>query len=137
MWTAVDDCGTSVQISQTITVEDHTAPTVTFTPADETIECPATPAFGEPTFSDACDATLSVTFLDASLPAVCPAVSVTRRTWTAVDDCGNSVQISQTITVEDHTAPTVTFSPADQPIVCPATTPRADHMFSDACDATL
>jgi hypothetical protein len=136
-WTAKDDCNNSVTCSQTITVQDTTAPTVTFCPSDQTIECPTTPTFGAPTFSDACDTSLTVTFADEELPATCPAIRVVKRTWTAKDDCDNSVTCSQTVTVRDTTAPTVTFCPADQTIQCPSTPSFGTPTFSDTCDTSL
>src|SRR6185436_2080104 len=136
-WTATDDSGNSVSTSQTITVEDNSAPTVASSPADATIECPAAPAFGTPTFSDMCDSTLTVTFADTSLPVSGKETTKTRRTWTATDDSGNSVSASQTITVEDNSAPTVASSPADATIECPAVPAFGTPTFSDTCDSTL
>ena len=50
------------------------------------------------------------------------------RTFTATDDAGNSSSASQTITVEDTTAPEFTFVPADYTVEC------SDEMLMD--DAT-
>src|SRR5438093_1598354 len=136
-WTATDACGNSATCSQTITAEDHTAPVVADCPADETIQCPAQPAFGTTVFTDACDSSLTVTFSDETLAASCPAVSKVRRTWTATDACGNSSSCSQTITVEDHTAPLVTSCPGDETIQCPATPAFGTPTFADDCDPNL
>src|SRR5947208_3808426 len=110
----------SVTCSQTITVIDSSAPTVASCPADATIQCPATPVFGTPVFSDTCDTNLTVTFVDASLGVSGSEVSKTQRTWTATDAHTNSVTCSQTITVIDSSAPTVASCPADATIQCPA-----------------
>jgi hypothetical protein len=136
-WTARDDCGHTVSCSQTITVEDRTVPVVVSCPPDMTIECPATPVFGTPAFSDTCDANLEVTFVDETLPATCPAILIVKRTWTARDDCGHTVSCSQTITVEDRTAPVVVSCPPDATIECPATPVFGTPAFSDTCDANL
>jgi hypothetical protein len=112
-WTATDTHTNSVTCSQTITVMDNAAPTVANCPADATIECPATPAFGTPTFSDTCDNNLTITFADQVLTVSGKEVSKTKRTWTATDAHNNSATCSQTITVMDNAAPTVANCPAD------------------------
>src|SRR5205823_6144962 len=136
-WTATDAHTKSVSCSQTITVIDSSAPTVTSCPADATIQCPATPVFGTPVFSDTCDTNLTVTFVDASLGVSGNEVSKTQRTWTATDAHTNSVTCSQTITVIDSSAPTVTSCPADATIECPATPVFGTPVFSDTCDTNL
>src|SRR6185503_13518759 len=136
-WTATDDNGNSVSTSQTITVEDNTAPTVASSLTDATIECPLAPSFGTPTFSDMCDSTLTVTFADTSLPVSGKEMTKTKRTWTATDDNGNSVSTSQTITVEDNTAPTVATTLADATIECSLAPSFGTPTFNDTCDSTL
>src|SRR6185436_9373907 len=135
--TATDDSGNFVTTAQTITVEDSAAPTVASSPADATIECPATPAFGTPTFSDACDNNLTITFADETLAVSGKEVSKTKRTWTATDAHNNAATCSQTITVTDNAAPTVANCPADATIECPATPAFGTPTFSDACDNNL
>lgn len=106
--TVTNQAGCMSTCNQTVSVSDTTPPTVVSCPSDATIQCPATPVFGTPTFSDECDTNLTVTFADQNLPASCPAVSKIKRTWTATDDGGNTVQCSQTITVQDTAGPVVT-----------------------------
>ena len=56
-WKARDICGNeSGTVSQTITVQDVTAPVISAAGADATIDCPATPVFTAPTATDTCDA---------------------------------------------------------------------------------
>src|SRR5207249_7008811 len=123
--------------SQTITVIDSSAPTVTSCQADATSECPAELVFCAPVFSDTCDTNLTVTFVDASLGVSGNEVSKTQRTWTATDAHTNSVSCSQTITVIDSSAATVTSCPADATIECPATPVFGAPVFSDTCDTNL
>src|SRR6185295_15329637 len=136
-WTATDAHNNSANCSQTITVTDNAAPTVANCPADATIECPATAVFGTPTFSDACDNNLTITFADQVLAVSGKEVSKTKRTWTATDAHNNSATCSQTITVMDNAAPTVANCPADATVECPATPAFGTPTFSDACDNSL
>jgi hypothetical protein len=120
-WTAVDECGNTTSGSQTITVQDTTAPELTI-PGDLTLECPAdtaTNATGVATAVDACSG-VDVSYND-SIEDGCGGSFVLKRTWTAIDECGNTVSAVQTITVEDTTAPELTL-PSDLTLECPAET---------------
>ena len=55
------------------------------------------------------------------------------RTFTATDDAGNSATASQTITVQDTTAPEFTFVPADYTVECSDEMPMDDATASDNC----
>jgi len=135
-WTATDACGNSSQKGQTISVTDNTAPVISGVGANQTIQCPAAPTFSNPTATDACDATPTLTFNDVTTPGNCPQEYSRTRTWTATDDCGNSSQASQTITVEDNTAPVISGVGGPQTIQCPATPTFSNPTATDACDAT-
>src|SRR5437763_5143242 len=80
-WTATDVHNNSTTCSQIITVLDSAAPTVASCPTDATIECPATPVFGTPEFSDVCATNLTVTFAVQALAISGNQVSKTKRTW--------------------------------------------------------
>src|SRR5262249_25090650 len=71
---------TTVSCSTTVNVNDTTPPTVTFCPPNATIQCPATPVFGTPTFSDNCDPNLTITFNDVTTPGSCPGTFSRTRT---------------------------------------------------------
>jgi len=114
-WRAVDGCGNaSNPVSQTITVRDTTAPTIGAPGANATIDCSQTPSFTAPTATDDCSgATVSQVGTDEVTPGNCAGNYSVRRTWRAVDGCGNaSNPVSQTITVQDTTAPVVTCPPS-------------------------
>ncbi len=118
-WSLTDDCGNTITHTQTITVEDTTAPTFTV-PGDITIykdeNCNYDAAVGitgdVTDEADNCDATLDATFSDAVADGTCEGEQIITRTWSLTDDCGNTTTHTQTITVEDNTAPTFTV-PAD------------------------
>ncbi|MFT5567326.1 MAG: hypothetical protein ACI81Y_002279, partial [Glaciecola sp.] len=114
-WTATDDCGNMESATQVITIDDTIVPVVTFTPADVNLDCsddlPSTAA----TFADACDDTLDVDANDETTTVDCLTIIV--RTWTATDNCNNSVSTSQTITVTDYIDPSIS-APADANVYC-------------------
>jgi PKD repeat protein len=111
--TATDDAGASDSASATVTVSDPTdttPPTIT-APADVSVEATGetTPvALGSPTVSDNEDPSPAVSH-DA--PMAFP-VGATVVTWTATDASGNSASDTQTVTVVDTIAPSIT-APAD------------------------
>jgi hypothetical protein len=136
-WTATDDCGNTATCSGTIVVRDITAPTIICVAQTSPINCPAAPIFTAPTAADACDATVTITFTDATTPGTCTGTYSVTRTWTATDDCGNTSTCSGTIVVHDITAPTITCAAQTSPINCPAVPVFIPPTATDACDATV
>ena len=117
-WSVMDDCGNSTNCQQTITVQDNAPPTITC-PNNITIECTASTApgnTGAATANDACDISVTPTFTDNSTPGTCSQEEVITRTWTATDDCGNSTNCVQTITVDDSSAPAILDCPTDMTV---------------------
>ncbi len=130
---ATDECGNSATCAQVITVFDNTLPIITC-PADVTIECneSSSPAnTGTATATDNCGGTPAVDFADTSISGLCP-TSVS-RTWTAIDECGNSAQCVQLITIDDTTPPALTC-PADTIIDCTESTLPANTGTATATD---
>jgi len=132
-WTATVG-GLSATCTQTITIADTTAPTISGVGADATIDCSETPSFSTPTAMDGCDPAPALTFEDTTSTGACPQSYSVTRTWTATDACGNSSTASQTITVQDTTAPTISGVPADATVECDAVPSPAAPTASDACD---
>jgi len=110
-WTVSDACGNTSTCNQTINVNDTTPPAFTSCPGNSTINCPATPVFGTPSATDACDPSLLITPVDVTIAGTCPGRYSVVRTWTATDDCGNTATCSSTITVQDNTVPQITCPP--------------------------
>ncbi|KOH46639.1 hypothetical protein NC99_06160 [Sunxiuqinia dokdonensis] len=109
-WTISDLCGnTSTTYTQTITEVDRTAPTIV-SPASTAIECSESDHpddTGWPYVYDNCsaDAEISLAYSDEHLAGSCEGSYTIIRTWTATDECGNTGTNTQTITVQDVTAP--------------------------------
>ena len=103
-WTVTDDCNnTSAVFTQTITLQDTMAPTLT-TPASGTtpISCTDTPSFTAPVFADACG-TVTTTFVDVDVPDPnCPNGYTRTRTYTGTDAYGNTITSAFSIVVEDN-----------------------------------
>ena len=135
-WTATDNCGNETTLSQTIIVQDTTAPILTI-PADITVECDAIPAVGIPTATDNCDVDVTITYDgETRTNGACEDNYTLLRTWTATDNCGNETTLSQTIIVQDTTAPILTI-PADIAVECDAIPAVGSPTATDNCDVDV
>ncbi|OUR91034.1 hypothetical protein A9Q87_11190, partial [Flavobacteriales bacterium 34_180_T64] len=110
-WTLTDECGNSTTLDQTINVVDSTPPTFT-APDDITIECDQDASdvtlTGDVTDeADNCTLDLEATYTDATTDGDCPNTYTITRTWTLMDECGNTTSLDQTINVVDTTVPTI------------------------------
>ena len=93
---ATDDCGNSTSATQTITVEDTTAPEFTSIPADYTSECSDDLILDDASATDNCgEVTIEVSSETIAGDAAGNYTVV--RTFTATDDAGNS-----TFDSDDH-----------------------------------
>ncbi len=140
-WTATDNCGNATSLSQTISVQDTTAPVLTV-PATVTVECDEIPAVGVPTATDNCDATVTIVYDgETRTNGICEDTYTLTRTWTATDNCGNATSLSQTINVQDTTAPIITC-PANIITTADLGQPNASvtiglPIVSDNCDTNV
>jgi hypothetical protein len=133
-WTATDDCGNSITVSQVIHVVDTTAPTLVGVPANVTVECGQVPSAPFVSATDACDQDPNVSFNQVATQG-CP-YTIT-RTWTATDACGNSSTLVQVITVVDTTAPVLSGVPANATAECSAIPAPAVVTAQDVCAGAL
>ncbi|MCI0748127.1 MAG: hypothetical protein L0Y58_22200 [Verrucomicrobia subdivision 3 bacterium] len=133
-WTATDECGNRQTCLQTITVVDTIRPTISV-PPDQVLDCPANTApsaTGTATGQDGCG-TVTITYSDAVVNG-CAGTKTITRTWTATDQCGNSTNKVQMITVRDITPPTLTL-PANRVLQCPGDTRTNVTGVATAVDA--
>jgi hypothetical protein len=108
-WTATDDVGNSVTHDQTVTVVDEDAPVLSPLPVDIWAECDDLTAYedGAVRVRDNCDDSVTVAhqLADITVQGVCAEDKTIVNTWSATDRSGNSVQHSQTVTIQDTTNP--------------------------------
>jgi len=124
-WTATDDAGNVSQCTQQLTVEDTTAPTLSDV-TDAEVECGASTLpsdTGRPQAEDTCG-DVEVTYVDGPLSDGCGSTGSFTRTWTATDECGNSVSTEQLITIVDTTPPN---------LQCPANITAASPAPGQTC----
>src|SRR5205823_5478614 len=114
---AIDASGNIATCVQAITVDDETAPIITVSPANTAASCAsAVPAADDSavTATDNCGGTVTVTHdADAISAQSCANRYTISRVYHATDACGNSTNVTQTITVNDITAPSINC-PADK-----------------------
>ena len=127
-YSVTDDCGNSINVTQTITIDDDMAPAPPTAPADESYSCATdVPAPGDLTATDNCSADITVTGVDTDNGGSGCAGDplIITRTWTFTDDCNNSSSVSQTITVVDDVNPTAS-NPAPIDVQCVEDVPLPD-----------
>jgi hypothetical protein len=110
-WTGVDGKGRVGSATQNVTVVDTTKPIFTFVPGPIALNDCKAADLGLPTATDDCAGTPTFT---NNAPAIFP-VGPTVVTWTARDASGNQSTATQTVTVTDTVAPTVSCVPASPP----------------------
>jgi hypothetical protein len=105
VWQATDLCGNSTSVQQPIVITDNDDPTVIYVPADATYECDEEVPMQSPIFDDNCDDDLTIIYVTDTVNFECGYEIL--RAWRAIDDCGNYVIASQTISIIDTTPPVV------------------------------
>ena len=115
VFTATDACGNSISDTQTLLVQDTTPPILNI-PADYTIECSETPILESATATDLCSEVI-IELEEVTIEGFCIGELSILRTFTATDDAGNSTEATQTISIVDTTAPSLT-PPLDINLSC-------------------
>jgi hypothetical protein len=136
-YSITDECNNSISVFQTITINDITPPTASI-PAPITVDCigevPAADILVVTDEADNCTTNPVVAFVSDG--ATCPETII--RTYSVTDDCGNSTNVTQTITINDITPPTAS-NPAPVSVNCIVDVPTADILVitdeADNCTA--
>ncbi len=116
-YTATDECGNMMTLTQLIYVNDTSAPVLLGVPENLVLDCgsevPPAPQVGA---VDHCDGVVSVSFNEFTEFNGC--AEVVTRVWSAVDQCGNVATETRTVTVTDITPPTFVVLPDDRTVGC-------------------
>ena len=134
---ATDVCGNQSSMTQTINVDDQTAPVISGVPASQTYSCASEVPAGQTasvTASDLCSGTVSVTVSDTTVPGECANQFTILRKWTATDACGITSSATQTITVNDKIAPVISGIPGNLTVSCASEVPAANTSSVTATD---
>ncbi len=131
----LDECGYTASATQIIEIDDTTLPTAT-NPATLNVQCTAdVPAPDINIIADAADncSVPVVTFIgEITDNGSCPEVRI--RTYRVTDDCGNFIDLTHTIIINDDILPTAT-APAPLSVQCVADIPVADPaVITDEAD---
>ncbi|MBK9985115.1 MAG: DUF3494 domain-containing protein [Saprospiraceae bacterium] len=125
---ATDATGNTTVCSQTITVFDNTAPTITC-PANLTFQCASQvpiPNIAGIVAADNCTGEVIINFVsDVITNQTCVNRFTVNRVYSATDACGNSSTCTQTITVFDNTPPSIAC-PANITVLCAGQVPAAN-----------
>jgi hypothetical protein len=136
-WTLTDDCGNSAAYEWNITVSDNTVPTLIGVPANTELSCGEEVSDAVVVAIDNCDDEVLVSLSANTVQNDCGYNFV--RTWTAIDDCGNVAEATQTISFTDNDAPFFTFVPGTLILTCDggAGTPLELATAEDLCSSVV
>lgn len=113
-WTLTDEAGNSATAQQVLTVQDTVAPVLTGPTEDITVDCADFPEIPIVEASDNCSDSIPIQFTEEVVPG-CPILVI--RTWSVMDEAGNTQTEVQTITIFDVTAPVI-ICPDDVSVQC-------------------
>ncbi len=135
-WTATDLCGNTSTATTVINISDNENPTVEYSPADISVQCEDDVVISEPIFSDDCDTELTIV-PSSSIALLEPCGYLIHKSWTATDNCGNSVTANQNITVQDTQSPVLIGVPANVSAECGELPAIAEVNATDNCDENI
>ena len=116
--TITDLCGNSSTAEVIINLIDEDAPVFEFIPEDYTVSCAEDVVLLDPIVSDLVDENLDIEYEEATMQLGCENDYLLIRHWTVTDNCDNSVEAEQIITVKDEIAPSIDAEAQDMTIEC-------------------
>ncbi|OUU19090.1 MAG: hypothetical protein CBC05_00545, partial [Crocinitomicaceae bacterium TMED45] len=116
--TITDLCGNSSTAEVIINLVDEDAPVFDFIPEDYTVSCAEDVVLLDPVVSDLVDESLDIEYEEATMVLGCDNDYLLIRRWTATDNCDNSAEAEQIITVKDEIAPSIDAAAQDVTIEC-------------------
>jgi len=124
---ATDACGNSISNTASFTITDTTDPIWVNLPANQTVECDGNGNTGDLaawlssfTADDLCS-DVAVTNNFASLSNLCGTTGSATVTFTAIDECGNSVQQAAIFSIVDTSNPYWVIEPFNLTVECNGT----------------
>ncbi len=133
-WSATDGCGNQSLFVQNIAILDSEAPSIDFVTE---IDRPCDDFAGiYATATDNCDTDVEVVWVGDDIASGSCAGRVV-RTYSATDDCGNSTEVQQIITLTDNVAPVAINQPENITVECGSAIPAYDPSWVDNCSSNL
>ena len=131
-YTATDACGNTAEAVMTISVVDTTPPVIMGVPANTFVSCENIPDPAMVTAVDACSSNTTIDVVETHIGEGCS--FIINRNYTASDDCGNSVSMTQLIYVQDDASPVFEGGTAYTHIECDEAWPTiAPPTATDNC----
>ncbi|MFK7757323.1 MAG: hypothetical protein AB8B53_10375 [Flavobacteriales bacterium] len=132
VWIVIDACNNSTQVNRVVTFTDSTPPLLNGTLEDITLECGI--EFPQPEFYDDCDGDLTISTTPSELTGCGAPVDVV---YTVTDNCGNTSEFYQTITVIDTEAPVITLESTSLEVLCEELTNMPDPEIADCNEVSV
>lgn len=134
-FTATDGCDNIITAVQLIYIVDTSSPLIISQPVDAAYQCAGNvPAPVEPEMIDLCDNDLEMTYSETN-EGICP--MEISRIWIYTDNCGNTTEVVQIITVEDTEAPEVSVLEDESYQCFEDVTLTATPFATDNCDINI
>jgi len=134
----LDECGNGTDVSQLFIIQDNTLPTAS-SPADITVQCfddiPEPDVTVVTDAADNCSSTTITWINDSPYDEECSSQIV--RTYAISDECGNTIDVSQTFIINDDLAPElITEMEEEITVQCDEVPEIPELVFEDNCTAS-